>query len=72
MLVLTRKPGESITISDSIIVTVVGVYRDGRVKLGITAPRGLQVDRLEVAQIRNQEAGLPPPRGPLYRGDRPR
>jgi carbon storage regulator len=47
MLVLTRKIGESIRIDGQICVTVMEV--DGRtVKLGIDAPRTVQIHREEV------------------------
>jgi len=48
MLVLTRKLGEEIVIGDNIRLTVTAIA-DGRVKLGITAPRHIRVDRSEVA-----------------------
>ncbi|MBV8345499.1 MAG: carbon storage regulator [Candidatus Eremiobacteraeota bacterium] len=48
MLVLSRKPNQSITIGSDIRILVVGVDRD-HVKLGIEAPRGVRVHRSEVA-----------------------
>ena len=49
MLILTRKLGESIRISDTICITLVEV--DGKtVKLGIEAPREIAVHREEVYQ----------------------
>ncbi len=48
MLVLTRKKGEEIIISGDIRITVVSVG-DGRVKIGISAPPHIRVDRSEVA-----------------------
>ena len=53
MLVLTRKVGESIIIDGGITVTVVSVDR-GKIRLGITAPPEVQVDREEVF-LRRQE-----------------
>lgn len=47
MLVLTRKPGESIVIGNEVTVTVVEVRGD-QVRLGISAPRSVQVYREEV------------------------
>jgi carbon storage regulator len=47
MLVLTRKKNESIIINDQITVTVVELHGD-KVRLGITAPRGIPVHRQEV------------------------
>lgn len=47
MLVLTRKKGESIIIGDNVEITVAEV-EEGRVKLGITAPKDVKVLRKEV------------------------
>jgi carbon storage regulator len=47
MLVLSRKTGETIRISDKITITVVAIG-NGRVKLGIVAPLELSVHRGEV------------------------
>ena len=49
MLVLTRRPGESIMIGDDVIVTVLDVRGDV-VRVGIKAPRSVQVHREEVYQ----------------------
>ncbi len=60
MLTLTREVGEKIVIGDDIIVTVVSVSENGRVRLGIEAPRQVRIDRSEVLErIRreNVEAG---------------
>lgn len=47
MLVLTRKLGESIRISDNIVVKIVDL--DSRhVKLGIEAPKNISVNREEI------------------------
>lgn len=47
MLVLSRKPNESIIIDGAIRVTVVSVKGD-RVRIGIEAPGDVPVDRAEV------------------------
>jgi carbon storage regulator len=47
MLVLTRKPGESIIIGSDIVVTVLEVRSD-QIRLGIDAPRSVSVHREEV------------------------
>lgn len=47
MLVLSRKIGETITIGNSITITVLGFDR-GFVKLGIEAPKSVPVHRKEV------------------------
>jgi carbon storage regulator len=46
MLVLTRKPGESIVIGDNIVITVIDA--GGTVRIGIDAPRDVAVYRHEV------------------------
>lgn len=47
MLVLTRKPGESILIGDGVEVQVLSVAGE-KVRLGITAPRDVAIFRNEV------------------------
>lgn len=47
MLVLTRRTGESIVIGNDIVVTVLEVRHD-QVRIGIDAPRNVQVHREEV------------------------
>lgn len=47
MLVLTRKHGEEIRIGDDISIQVVEV-KNGRVRLGVTAPSGVGVHRREI------------------------
>jgi len=49
MLVLTRHVNESIAIGDSVVVTVLAIEGD-RIKLGIAAPREIQILRQEVLQ----------------------
>lgn len=54
MLVLTRKPGESIRINDDITITVLGVQGQ-QVRIGIAAPASTEVHREEIYQrIQNQ------------------
>jgi carbon storage regulator len=60
LLTLTREAGQKIVIGDDIIITVVSVSDNGRVRLGIDAPRQIRIDRSEVLdRIRseNVEAG---------------
>ena len=47
MLVITRKPEQSLIIGGDVEVIVLGVTREG-VRLGIKAPREVQVHRREV------------------------
>jgi carbon storage regulator len=60
VLTLTREVGEKIVIGDDVVVTVISVSENGRVRLGIEAPRQIRIDRAEVLErIRreNLEAG---------------
>ncbi|WP_299094858.1 carbon storage regulator CsrA [uncultured Metabacillus sp.] len=58
MLVLTRKQNESIQIGDNIEITILAVQGD-QIKLGIKAPKDVEVHRKEVymsIQESNNEA----------------
>jgi carbon storage regulator len=57
MLVLTRRPSESIIIANNIKITVVSVG-PGRVKLGIEAPPNVRVDRKEINDKLEQSADV--------------
>jgi len=46
MLVMTRKPGDIVTIGDGIVVKVMEI-RGGRVQLGIEAPKDLKIGAAE-------------------------
>jgi len=56
MLVLTRKKNESIVIDDVIRVTVVDIRGD-KVRLGIEAPRNIEVHRQEVYELIHGKLG---------------
>lgn len=47
MLILTRHIGTTINIGDDITVTVLGV-KGGQVRLGVNAPRDVEVHREEI------------------------
>lgn len=49
MLILTRRPGESLMIGDQVKVVVLGV-KGNQVRLGIEAPKDTAVHREEVYQ----------------------
>ncbi|GBE24890.1 carbon storage regulator [bacterium BMS3Bbin02] len=54
MLVLTRRPGESIVIGHNIVITLLEV-KGGQVRIGIDAPRDIDVHRLEIyEQVRSE------------------
>jgi carbon storage regulator len=63
MLVLSRQRDETIMIGDEVEITVVDI-RGNKVRLGITAPRHIQVHRKEVYEAikkeNQQAAGLTP------------
>lgn len=54
MLVLSRRPGESITIGNDVVVTIISVA-GGQVRLGISAPRNVQILREEVYTVMQEE-----------------
>ena len=54
MLVLARRPTESLQIGPDITVTVLGIHGN-QVRLGITAPRAIVVDRAEVHARKQRE-----------------
>ena len=57
MLVLTRKPGQSIMIGDGVEVQVLSVAGE-KVRLGITAPRDVSIFRNEVYdRIEHESSG---------------
>ena len=56
MLVLVRNWGESITIGDDILVTVLS-GRGRQIRLGITAPKNIAVHREEIHQRIADEEG---------------
>ena len=54
MLVLTRKLGEEVSIGDDITIKIVGI-KGKQVKIGIDAPKSLQVHRSEIyEQIKDE------------------
>ena len=54
MLVLMRRPGESIHIGPDIVVTLVALERN-RARIGIEAPREVPIDREEIAEKKRAE-----------------
>ncbi len=47
MLILTRRPGETLTIGDDITVTVLGI-KGCQIRLGVNAPKDVEVHREEI------------------------
>lgn len=61
MLILSRRVGESVMIGDDVVITVLEVRGDS-IRIGITAPRDVQVHREEVyaaVLAANQAAASP-------------
>jgi carbon storage regulator len=54
MLILSRRPGESLTIGDNIVVTVVSI-NGNQIRLGIEAPREVRVLRDEIYKAIREE-----------------
>lgn len=62
MLVLTRKTDESIVIGKDIEIKILGI-EEGKVKIGISAPKNVEIHRKEVyltIQEENKEAASLP------------
>lgn len=67
MLILTRKVGESVMIGNDITVKVLGV-NGNRVRIGINAPKSVEVHREEIyEEIKRQ--GKPSKRGDTPAGE---
>ena len=54
MLILTRRPGETIRINDDVSITVLAV-KGTQIRLGIEAPKGVSVHREEIWNKIQQE-----------------
>lgn len=54
MLILSRRAGESLTIGDDIVVTVVAI-NGNQIRLGIAAPREVRVLREEIYRAVQEE-----------------
>jgi len=57
MLILTRKPGERVRVGEDIVITVFGV-NGNQVRIGVDAPREVEVHREEIYdRIQNEQKG---------------
>jgi len=57
MLILTRRIGETLMVGDEVTVTVLDV-KGNQVRIGINAPKSVQVHREEIYQlIQNENLG---------------
>lgn len=54
MLILTRRPDETVVIGKDIRVRVMGV-NGNQVRIGIEAPKNIEVDREEIHERKQQE-----------------
>ena len=57
MLILTRRPGETLCIGDDVEITVIS-FKGNQVRIGITAPKEVSVDRREVRARKEAEKAL--------------
>ena len=64
MLVLTRKTNQKIVIGDDIEITIVEIS-GSQVRIGITAPRDVRVNRREVYDQRLAERAAEPETPPV-------
>lgn len=55
MLILTRKPNESIIINDHIKITVLGMHASSQIRIGINAPEEIKIYREEIYKKIQQE-----------------
>lgn len=53
MLVLSRQRDEQIIINDNITVTIIDIRGD-KVRLGITAPKNVSIDRKEIWEAKQR------------------
>lgn len=60
MLVLTRKKDQGLKIGEDVELIVLEVRRDGKVRLGMLAPRDKLILRTELVQAGKQRAELAP------------
>ena len=59
MLILTRRPIESVMIGDEVVITVLGV-KGNQVRIGIKAPKHIAVHRQEIFErikLEQQQGG---------------
>lgn len=56
MLVITRKAGQTINVGPDIIVTITEVRKGGRVRVGITAPRQVEVTRPDMKKVKEPKS----------------
>ena len=56
MLVVSRKPGESVWVGDGITITVVEI-KGSKIRLGVTADKETTILRGEICPVKDSEKG---------------
>jgi carbon storage regulator CsrA len=59
MLILTRRIGETLVIGADVTITVLGM-KGTQVRVGINAPRSVEVHRAEIFELIRQQRQQPP------------
>ncbi len=57
MLILTRRPGESLSIGDDVTVTILGT-KGNQVRIGVNAPRDKAIERDDIKNRPNKTENL--------------
>jgi carbon storage regulator len=64
MLILSRRPNESLVIGDNVTIKVLGIHGQ-QIRLGISAPKDVVVDREEVHVRKQRELAATPAPAPI-------
>ena len=55
MLLLTRGLGDKLTIGENVTITVLG-FHENQIRIGIDAPRDVQIDRTEWVALESMDS----------------
>jgi carbon storage regulator len=71
MLMITRRPGETLLVGETVSITVVQI-RNNQVRLEVRAPREIRIDREEKRMMDGLEAAMGVERAPRVESVGPR